>query len=299
MTKSVCRAGASGQAGGGGTMLPVTRPANPCVPNPLPQGPQGPHLSMPEPIVVFEQVSKTFGTLGVLDDVNWAISRGECVALAGLNGAGKTTLIKCLLDLCQPSRGRITVFGRPHSDPMCRKELAFLPERFVPPHHLRGRDFLRYSAQLRGMRYEDSAAGPVLDTLDLDRAALERPIRQLSKGMVQKLGLAATFLAERSLLLLDEPMSGLDPQARACLERQLRAAKAAGRTVLFTTHALAGIDSFCDRILILHRGVPYFAGTPQQLCHDFDASNVEEAFLHCVRARGHERAEQTKPFDRR
>ena len=188
--------------------------------------------------------------------------RGELFALVGGNGAGKTTLIKCLLDFCESDAGGIEIFGVSHRLTASRRELAFLPERFNPPHYLTGRDFLRYMGELHRGAYDEERTRRTFERLDLAVSALGRPARTYSKGMTQKLGLAACLLSGKALYVLDEPTSGLDPKARALLKRELHALRAAGRTVFFTSHALADVQEICDRMAVLHGGTLRFAGTP-------------------------------------
>jgi ABC-2 type transport system ATP-binding protein len=120
--------------------------------------------------------------------------------------------------------------------------------------------------------------------LDLDVAALEKPVRAYSKGMTQKLGLAACFLSHRDLYVLDEPMSGLDPKARARTKELLLKLKAEGRTLLFTSHSLVDIEEVCDLMTVLHRGTLAYTGAPRGLCERHGESSLERAFLKCVEA---------------
>jgi len=237
---------------------------------------------MTEPVVRFTQVSKSFGKSRVLCDVDLEIGRGEFLGLAGLNGAGKTTLIKCMLDFCRVDAGHIELFGVPHVRPESRARLAFLPERFVPPYYLTGRDFLSFMQRLQRRRFDEAEALEMLAALDLDPGALGKPVRAYSKGMTQKLGLAACFLAQRDLYVLDEPMSGLDPKARACVKALFGRARSQGATLFFTSHALADIADVCDRMVVLHQGVPYFSGAPEALCEHYGQRSMESAFLHCI-----------------
>ena len=237
---------------------------------------------MPDPVVRVSAVTKRFGKAEVLRQVDLEIAPGEFLGLAGVNGAGKTTLIKCMLDFCAVDAGKIELFGVPHTEPRSRARLTFLPERFVPPYYLTGRDFLSFMLQLQQGRYDEAEVLAMLGALDLDPAALGKPVRAYSKGMTQKLGLAASFLARRDLYVLDEPMSGLDPKARACVKALLAGLRAHGRTLLFTSHALADMEEICDRMIVLHQGVPYFSGAPRALCDHYGEISTERAFLRCI-----------------
>jgi ABC-2 type transport system ATP-binding protein len=166
--------------------------------------------------------------------------------------------------------------------PDARAPLAFLPERFAPPYFLRGEEFLRYILALHGARYDAARARSKLAELDLDLSALSKPVRSYSKGMTQKLGLAGCLLAEREVYVLDEPMSGLDPKARALTKAQFRALRAAGRTLFFTSHVLADIEELCDRMAILHDGALRFSGTPAELAAAYPGSGLEHSFLQVI-----------------
>ncbi|MTV39717.1 ABC transporter ATP-binding protein [Duganella radicis] len=234
------------------------------------------------PALRFQQVTKRYGTASVLRGVDLELRAGECFGLVGVNGAGKTSLIKCLLDFCALDGGSIEIFGQPHHQPAARQPLGFLPERFTPPYYLTGADFIRYLLTLQGLAYQPDAVHAMLAALDLDQDALKRTVRSYSKGMTQKLGLAACLLARKPLYILDEPMSGLDPKARALLKEQLRGLHRGGGTVFLTSHALADVDELCDRMAILHDGVIRFSGTPAECRARFGAKTLEQAFLTCI-----------------
>jgi ABC-2 type transport system ATP-binding protein len=230
----------------------------------------------------FDHVCKRYGTNEVLRDISFDIAPGEFFGLVGMNGAGKTTLIKCLLDFCQTDGGRIEIFGASRHLTEARRRLAYLPERFMPPYYLTGRDFLKYMLKLQALPYRPDDAEAMLQALDLDLAALARPVRSYSKGMTQKLGLAACFLADRDLYVLDEPMSGLDPKARALLKARLQALRDSGRSLFFSSHALADVEEICDRMAILHDGQLRFVGSPAECCRQYAAPTLEQAYLKCI-----------------
>ncbi|WP_338761230.1 ABC transporter ATP-binding protein [Massilia sp. METH4] len=237
---------------------------------------------MPEPALRCSQVTRRQGGHTVLDGVDLELAPGEILGLAGVNGAGKTTLLRCLLDFCALDGGAIALFGVPHARPAARRALAYLPERFNPPAYLSGGEFVAHVAALHGQRNDPAAVAAMVEALELDAAALRRTARHYSKGMTQKLGLAATLLLDKRLYVLDEPASGLDPKARALFKRAVLARRAQGAAVLLTSHALADVEELCDRIAILHAGCIRFAGTPAACIAHYGAAGLEGAFLSAV-----------------
>jgi ABC-2 type transport system ATP-binding protein len=237
---------------------------------------------MTEIALNFHRVRKSFGSHVALSDFNLSVRAGELFGLVGVNGAGKTTLIKCLLDFATPDSGEIQIFGRAHADTSSRRTLAFLPERFLAPYYLTGRDFLRYMLTLHGQRFAAERVRAMLDALDLDQRALGLPVRSYSKGMTQKLGLAACLLSDKALYILDEPTSGLDPKARALLKRQMLALRSQGRTIFLTSHLLADVGELCDRMAVLHAGSVRYTGPPAELLARYGCPDLEQAFLRCI-----------------
>ena len=237
-------------------------------------------------VIRFNGICKRFGKAGVLQDVTFRVAPGATVGLVGVNGAGKTTILKCLLDFCSVDGGRIDIFGIPHHSARSRQTLTYLPERFTPPHYLSGREFLQFIQSVTGLPPENASAEESASQFGLDREALDRPVRLLSKGMTQKLGLAACMLSGRKLMVLDEPMSGLDPKARAQVKRVFRELKEKGRTLFFTSHSLADIEEICDHMLVLHHGQIAFSGQPRELSRKFGDVDLELAFLRCIGSDG-------------
>ena len=237
---------------------------------------------MSETALRFTGVVKNFGAARALRGITFEVASGEFFGLVGVNGAGKTTLLKCLLDFCSISGGEIEIFGVPQHLTAARRRLAFLPERFNPPYYLTGEDFIRYVLAMQSSPYERSEAEHMLAAFDLDLAALKLPVRAYSKGMTQKLGLAACLLSRKDLYILDEPASGLDPKAHALLKAHLYELKTQARTVLFTSHALSDVAEMCDRLAVIHAGTLRFVGTPAALCAQYGGGSLERAFLRCI-----------------
>lgn len=232
----------------------------------------------------FDGVGKKFGKSVVFNDLDFSVDSGSFLGLAGVNGAGKTTLIKCLLDFCALDSGRVEIFGISHVERGARARLAYLPERFNPPYYLKGGDFLDYALKLQEIRPDAAAVLATLEDLDLDREALAKPVKAFSKGMTQKLGLAACFLSGKDLLVLDEPMSGLDPKARALVKLKLLQMREAGKTLLFTSHSLVEMSEICDTMMVLHNGAIRFSGTPDAFSRTSPEPGIERAFLLSIGA---------------
>jgi len=228
-------------------------------------------------------LAKRYGRVEALRGVDLDVAAGEAFALVGANGAGKSTLIRCLLDLCAYDAGSVEIFGVSSREPRARGRLAYVPERFVPPHYLRSREFLALVAELSGATFDAAKAAAMLESLELDRDVMERPVRKLSKGMTQKLGLAACLLLERDLYVLDEPMSGLDPAARVAVKSALRRLSREGRTLFFTSHVLADVEELCGSMAVIERGRVRFRGAPAVLCERYAEPRLEGAFMRCIR----------------
>ncbi len=210
---------------------------------------------MTDAVVETEGIRKRFGTTVAVADLSLTIRRGEVFGFLGPNGAGKTTSVKMLLGLVAPSSGTARVLGAPLGDRAARAKIGFLPEHFRFHDALTAREFLRFHGQLSGLR------GPALekriDTM-LERVALQdaqhRPLRQFSKGMVQRAGLAQALLAEPDLLFLDEPTSGLDPLGRLLVRKLIGESRARGATVFLNSHLLSEVEATCDRVVFVKQG---------------------------------------------
>lgn len=232
-----------------------------------------------------EGVTARYGKQVVFQEVSLSVEQGKIFGLIGLNGVGKTTLIKAILTLVKPAAGIVRIFGRDHRDPASRANLAYLPEKFQPPALLTGAEFIRFSLSYFGRSFERARARELAESLGLDAAALDKRVRVYSKGMSQKLGLLATFMTDLPLLILDEPLEGLDPKARILFKQQIAGYQARGKTVFLSSHILADLDEMCDQIAILHDGQLAFSGTPAELKTRERSPSLEKAFLGVIEGR--------------
>jgi ABC-2 type transport system ATP-binding protein len=229
-------------------------------------------------------VCKSFLGKQVLQDVSLTLEHGEVFGLIGLNGIGKTTLIKTMLDLIVADSGEISLYGASALTDASRKNIVYLPEKFQPSRYLKGREYLSLSVSYYGKTYNHDRAVAEAEALALDVAALDKRIGSYSKGMGQKLGLIGALMADTPLLILDEPMSGLDPRARIMLKERLVKLKSEGRTLFFSSHILADIDEICDRIGIIHGGKLLYVGTPHDFREQHEGTSLERAFLSAINA---------------
>ncbi len=232
--------------------------------------------------IEFDEVTKRFGERIALRCVSFSVPTGAIFGLVGLNGAGKTTLIKCLLDFTFPDSGEVRIFSVPAIEAMARSVLAYLPERFIPPSYLTGLEYLQMMSRLYGVALRNERIEAAVAAIDLDPKYLSKRVGSYSKGSGQKLGIAAVLLSGRNLLVLDEPMSGLDPRARACLKAEIKAAHGRGATVLFSSHSLGDIEELCDCFTLLHHGEVRYIGDAAELCQRTGVATLDAAFLKAV-----------------
>jgi ABC-2 type transport system ATP-binding protein len=193
--------------------------------------------------------------------VSFEVASGEIFGFLGPNGAGKTTTIKMLTGLISATAGEATLFGDPVPSPRALARVGFLPENpYVYP-YLSPTEFVELCARLSGLsrRAAKDRTRQVLGQVGVLYAA-DRPVRRLSKGMLQRTGLAAALVSDPELLILDEPMSGLDPVGRKEVRDLILDERRNGRTIFFSTHILSDVETMCDRVAILRRGAVVVSG---------------------------------------
>ena len=231
---------------------------------------------MPAPVAEFIDVSKSYrGRLlpgrGVhaLRGVSFAVEPGEAVALLGPNRAGKTTLLKILLGLCHPSSGRVFRLGRPLAERSTLARVGYMHENQAFPRYYSAAALLHYYGRLSGVSPRDLRirVPALLETVRLTDRAHE-PIARYSKGMVQRLALAHSLLAEPDLLVFDEPMEGLDLTARRLLQEIVVQQRDAGKSVLVVSHNLGEVAQVCDRAVVIVAGSLSYIGHLDALLED-------------------------------
>lgn len=229
-----------------------------------------------------EKVKKSFDKKNILNEISLDIEKGEVFGLIGLNGIGKTTLIKIIIDLLSADEGEIKIFGTDSKKSGSRQNLAYMPEKFHPSKYLKGHEYLSLAMSYHGLKYDNNTAEKEAEKLGLDPTALGKRISSYSKGMGQKLGLIGAIMSKTPLLILDEPMSGLDPKARIMLKDRLLALRNEGTTIFLSSHILADMDEICDRVGILHNGEMLFVGTPDEFRKSTNCEQLERAFLSAI-----------------
>lgn len=237
---------------------------------------------MSDTAIAIKNVSADYGQGPVIENISFDVRRGETFGLMGLNGAGKTTLIKIMLGLLEASAGEVEVFDNKTLDPKTKEKIAYLPEKFEPPAFLTGLEFVRFSLELYKRPFNADAVMEAADRVSLSRAAVKRRVNTYSKGMRQKTGLMGTWLTECPLLILDEPMSGLDPRARALVKDEIIACRNRGMTIFLSSHILSDMDEICDRVAVMHDGEIRFTGTPAELREQTGQEYLERAFLKSI-----------------
>jgi ABC-2 type transport system ATP-binding protein len=220
-------------------------------------------------VILLDHLSKVFGPFEAVSDVSLRVERGEVFGFLGPNGAGKTTTMKMMMGLMRPTRGRVIIQGIDVSvDPVrARKRIGYVPDRPYLYEKLSAREFLVFIAGIYGLnpRREQKRMEELLEIFDLGDWNQEL-IESYSHGMKQRLTMAAAFLHQPEVLIVDEPMVGLDPRGAELVKSIFRRFSRSGHgTIFLSTHSMDVAEELCDRVAILHRGKILAEGTLQQL----------------------------------
>lgn len=224
-------------------------------------------------MIKFANISKRFQAnfwekeFKALDDVSFEIHEGDLIGFLGANGAGKTTLIKCLMNFSKQDSGEITFSSPLKNDPVAvRAQIGYLPERpYIYP-YLTGREFLLYIGSLYNISEKQLEESIQYWSERLQIAfALDRKIKTYSKGMQQRVGFIASVINNPKFLVLDEPLSGLDPMGRRDFKQIFRELYASGTTIFFSSHVVADVEEICNKVVFLEKGKLVYEGSIEHL----------------------------------
>ena len=237
------------------------------------------------PAISVEHLTKRFGKLLAVDDLSLEVAQGEIFGILGSNGAGKTTTLKVLCGLLRPDGGRVEVAGIDVlQDPVEAKgRIGFLPEAPALYDQLSGKEFLEMIGTLRGIAPKrlDEKIDRLLETMELT-ASRDQNVGTYSRGMRQKLAFASAIIHEPAILILDEPLSGLDPRFGKLFKSWIREHAEAGRSVLMSTHVTANAEQMCDRVAIMDKGRLISSGKVAEVMASAGAKSLEDAFVTLV-----------------
>lgn len=236
---------------------------------------------MAEAIVEFKKVNFSYDRTEVLHDLSFTLEKGEIVGLLGPNGAGKSTTIKIIAGILAAGAGSVSIDGLslPEQARDVKQRIGYVPEAAVLFESLTGQEFLELSGRLHDVD-EDTLQARIryiLETFELSSDRVSR-LDTYSKGMRQKILIAAALLHNPDLILLDEPLSGLDVNAAIMIKDLIAALAAVGRTILYSSHVLDVVEKFCDRVLIIHKGKLIAEGTSDNLKASTGQSTLEDVF---------------------
>ncbi len=232
-------------------------------------------------MILLDNVTKNFGNFKAVDQVSFQIKKGEFFALLGPNGAGKTTIIRMLLGFIQPTSGSVLINSTLASDANTKKKFGYIAEQHKIPPHLSGLEYLLRHASLIGLRGKNARieVEKVIEVVSMTGNEIDKS-SGYSKGMKQRIGIAAAILGNPELLLLDEPVSGLDPIGIRDVRNIIENLRSHGLTIMLNSHLLSEVEKTCDTTAIMHKGkIVKKDSIDSILSH---GESLEEVFVHYV-----------------
>ncbi|TFW22452.1 ABC transporter ATP-binding protein [Massilia arenosa] len=234
-------------------------------------------------MIQFEALAKRYGSYDAVKPLTLTVPRGEMFGFLGPNGAGKTTTIRMMMGILVPSSGRVLIDGLDCQQDAAavKQRVGYLPDNPVFYDFLRGREILQFVAEMHGFSRREARerSAQMLAHWGLDDVSEEFAVNY-SMGMKKKLGLACAMIHDPAVLILDEPINGLDPRASRDVQERLIAAAAGGKTIFVSTHLLDMAEKMCDRVGIIHRGALAATGTLDEIRAQLAASgSLEDVFL--------------------
>ncbi len=229
---------------------------------------------MPEPALFVQHLRKAYASVVAVDDLSFQVERGEIFGLLGPNGAGKTTTIRILMDIFKADNGEVRVLGGPPG--AARRRVGYLPEERGLYRTLKVTDCLIYLGQLKGMDRASAArrAAQLLERVELAEWG-KRKVEELSRGMQQKVQLAASVIHDPELVILDEPFQGLDPVNTEMVRGLIRELRGQGKTIVLSAHEMSLVEMLCERIALIHHGRAVLNGRLTDIKQQFSPNAIE------------------------
>ncbi len=223
-------------------------------------------VQVPAPLLEVSGLSKRYGNLVAVDGVTFSVAPGEVLGLVGPNGAGKTTTLRCAAGILPAGAGRVAIAGHDvaREPVLAKQQLAFLPDEPRLFDYLTVREHLNFTARLYRVADWESLVGPLLAELELDGKEKALP-GELSRGMKQKLAIACAFLHSPRVILLDEPLTGLDPIGIRRMKASLKKRSEEGAALVLSSHLLPLVEELCDRVLVIAHGRTVALGTLDEI----------------------------------
>jgi ABC-2 type transport system ATP-binding protein len=237
-------------------------------------------------------ISKSYRSIPAVEDVSFVLKAGEVLGYLGPNGSGKSTTVKMIIGLIQPTKGKVLFAGKKIHDDLAsyRAQLGYVPEEAQVYTHLSGLEYLQLVGRLRGMQEAliDRKARALLELLSLE-GALYSSLTDYSKGMKQRVLIAAALLHDPQLIVLDEPLSGLDAVSARLFKDLLMLLAQEGKAVLYISHVLEVVERVCDRVIVLAKGKVVADAAPSDLTKLMELPTLESVFAQLVQQTDTER----------